>query len=106
MRRIEHVMKALAAFGLFVGLVVGCATMQSEDFGTLRVDCNVPEAAVLLDDQLVGRAADLHKQAKTLRPGFYRVEIQSPGYYSYFTEIDVPEGGQAAVKADLHPTLD
>ena len=106
MRKIDNVLKAIALFALVLGFVAGCATMQAEAFGSLRVDCNVPGAAVLLDDQLIGKAADLHKDAKSLAPGFYRVEIQSPGYYSYVTEVDVPEGGQAAVKADLHPLLD
>jgi hypothetical protein len=106
MRRSESAMKLLSVFVLVLGYAMGCATLQSEDFGTLHVECNVPDAAVLVDDQLVGRARDLDKKDKTLRPGFYRIEIQSPGYYSYFAEINVPDGGQAAVKAELHPVLD
>jgi hypothetical protein len=99
-------MKLFSVLVLVLGLAMGCATLQAEDFGTLHVECNVPEAAVLVDDQLIGRASDLHKKDKTLRPGFYRIEVQSPGYYSYFTEINVPESGQAAVKAELHPVID
>lgn len=87
-------------------LNVGCATLHSEGSGTLRVECNVPEAAVLLDDAVFGHVAELGKQDKALRPGFYRVEIRHPSYYSYFTEVTVPEGGAVAVKAELHPLLD
>lgn len=93
---------AVAVFGV----VIGCATMKPEAAGTLHVQCNVPDAAVLLDDAVVGRASDLAKTGKSLRPGFYRVELRHPGYYSYFAEIDVPEGGATAVKAELHPLLD
>jgi hypothetical protein len=89
-----------------IAVVVGCATMKPEAAGTLKVQCNVADAAVLLDDVVVGRASDLGKTGKSLLPGFYRVELRHPGYYSYFAEVDVPEGGATAVKAELHPLLD
>lgn len=105
-------MKVLASFVALVGLVglfglaPGCATMRPESAAMLHVECNVPDAAVLLDDVLIGRASDLKKADKAISPGFYRVELRHPGYYSYFTEITVAEDGAAAVKADLHPLLD
>jgi hypothetical protein len=99
-------MKLLAISVVVILLSLGCATMKSEGAASLHLDCNVPDAAVLLDDALVGRAADLGKNDKVIRAGFYRVEIRHPGYHSYFTEITVAEGGVAAVKADLHPLLD
>jgi len=37
---------------------------------TLRVECNVPDAAVLLDDVLLGRASELRKNDKFIRPAF------------------------------------
>jgi hypothetical protein len=100
-------MKALAVV-VMLGLLlnVGCASLHSEGSATLRVECNVPEAAVLLDDTVLGRAAELAKHDKFIRPGFYRVEIRHPSHYSYFTEITVAEGGTAAIKAELHPLLD
>ena len=99
-------MKQLAISVVVILLSLGCATMKSEGAATLHLDCNVPDAAVLLDDALVGRAADLSKNDKAIRAGFYRVEIRHPGYHSFFTEITVAEGGVASVKADLHPLLD
>jgi len=99
-------MKALAVSVVVILLCFGCATMKSEGAATLHVDCNVPDAAVLLDDGLIGRVSDLAKKDKVIRAGFYRVEIRHPQYHSYFTEITVAEGGVAAVKAALHPLLD
>ncbi|HEX7508283.1 MAG TPA: PEGA domain-containing protein [Polyangia bacterium] len=99
-------MKPLAISVVVILLFWGCATMKSEGAATLHLDCNVPDAAVLLDDALVGRAAELSKNDKVIRAGFYRVEIRHPGYHSFFTEITVAEGGVARVKADLHPLLD
>jgi len=104
--RIVEIMKAFAFSVVVVLLSFGCATMKSEGAASLHVDCNVPDAAVLLDDALVGRVAELAKKDKIIRAGFYRVEIRHPQYHSYFTEITAVEGGVAAVKADLHPLLD
>jgi hypothetical protein len=99
-------MKALAISVVMILLSIGCATMKSEGAATLHLDCNVPDAAVLLDDALVGRVADIMRKDKVIHAGFYRVEIRHPGYHSYFTEVNVAEGGVAAVKAELHPLLD
>jgi hypothetical protein len=99
-------MKALSVVILGLLPCLGCASMHAEERATVRVQCNVPEAAVLLDDDVVGRAAELAKKDKVVRAGFYRVEIRHPSYYPYFTEINVPEGGAATVKAELHPLLD
>jgi protein-S-isoprenylcysteine O-methyltransferase Ste14 len=103
--RIGEIMKALFVVGcLVVGL--GCATLRTEETAMLRVECNVPGAAVLLDDAVWGRVAQAAKQDKPIRPGFYRLEIRHPGYYSYFGEFTVDEGDTAQVKAELHPLLD
>ncbi|MBN2574783.1 MAG: PEGA domain-containing protein [Deltaproteobacteria bacterium] len=98
--------KALVVVFVALSFCLGCAAMDLEAAGTLTVECNVPEAGVLLDDEVVGRASDLEKAGKSLRPGFYRVELQHPDYYSHFAEIYVPEGGATTVKAELHPRLD
>jgi hypothetical protein len=94
----------LASLGLASS--VGCATLHSEGSANLQVRCNVADAAVLLDDAVVGRAAELAKHDKAISPGFYRVEIRHPSYYPYYTEINVVEGGSVVVKAELHPLLD
>jgi len=98
-------MKRLFGAVLLV-VFAGCATMGAEPAGTLKLECNVPDAALLLDDEVVGRAGEIGKTGKSLRPGFYRVELRHPGYYPYLAEIDVPEGGATALKAELHPLLD
>jgi hypothetical protein len=98
-------MKALFLVGC-LALGLGCATLRTEETAMLRVECNVPEAAVLLDDAVWGRVAEAAKKDKPIRPGFYRIEIRHPGYYPYFGEITVDEGDTATVKAELHPLLD
>ncbi len=97
-------MKALLVVVCFV-VALGCATLHSEGSAMLRVECNVPDAAVLLDDAVWARVADVAKKDKPVRPGFYRVEIRHPGYYPYFGELTVGEDDSAVLKAELHPLL-
>jgi hypothetical protein len=99
-------MRAVFIVVAALGMLVGCATMKQEAPGLLRIECNVADAAVVIDDAVVGRASEVGKPGKSLAPGFYRVELRHPGYYSHFVEVTVPEEGVATVKAELHPQLD
>ncbi|MGB8298599.1 MAG: hypothetical protein WCG85_24500 [Polyangia bacterium] len=99
-------MKSFALVLFAVSILVGCASLRSEGSVVFRVECNVPDAAVLLDDVPMGRASQWTKPDRFIRPGFYRVEIRHPSYYSHFEEITVADGGSALVKADLHPLLE
>jgi hypothetical protein len=82
-----------------------CATLRRPT-ASFAVRCNVPEAAVLVDDVLVGRASEWAPPGRPIRPGFHRVELRHPGYFSHYSEVDLPTGGQATVSAELHPLLD
>jgi hypothetical protein len=99
-------MKSIAIVLFTVSLFAACASLKSEGSVAFRVECNVPDALVLLDDVLMGRAAEWAKPGRLIRPGFYRVEIRHPNYYSHFEEITVADGGSATVKAELHPLLE
>jgi hypothetical protein len=99
-------MKSIVTVLLALTLFVGCASLKSEGSVAFRVQCNVPEAAVLLDDVPMGHASQWTKPDRFIRPGFYRVEVRHPNYYSHFQEITVADGGSAVVKAELHPLLE
>ena len=58
------------------------------------------------DDVLVGSARDWAKDGKSIRAGFHRLEIRHPGYYSFFQEVELPEGSHAAVSAQLRPIIE
>jgi PEGA domain len=90
---------ALAAAG-------GCA--HSLPYGAVgfRVDSNVPDATIWVDDVLIGKAADWAKDGLHIRAGFHRIEVRHPGYYSFFQEIELPEGSQTLVRADLRQLLE
>ena len=99
-------MKTLMLVLFAVTLFASCASLKSEGSVAFRVECNVPDAAVLLDGVIMGRASQWAKPDRFIRPGFYRVEIRHPSYYSHFEEITVADGGSALVKADLHSLLE
>jgi hypothetical protein len=97
-------MRALVA-GLCLALLSCAHTMQGGQVA-FRVESNVGDATVWIDDVLVGKASDWANDGRHIRPGFHRVEIRSPGYYSVYQEIEQPDGGRIAVKANLHPLLE
>jgi hypothetical protein len=99
-------MKRVARLALLCAALAACAHAPAGAAATLRVDSNVPEATVWIDDQLVGKASDFASGARRVRAGFHRIEVRSPGYYSVFQEIEPVDGGSAVVKAELRPLLD
>ncbi|HVR62630.1 MAG TPA: PEGA domain-containing protein [Polyangia bacterium] len=89
----------------FVLLASACATSLATVGVAFRVESNVPDATIWIDDVLVGRVADWQRQGRYIRPGFHRVEIRHPDYYSYFAEIEPAAGTQTSLRAQLHPLL-
>jgi hypothetical protein len=82
---------------------LGCATIGSGVASVpLRVEVNVVDATVWIDDHLAGSAMALSKPGTRLRVGFHRVEIRHPAYYSFFTEIKPAVGDDVVVRAQLH----
>ena len=86
--------------------LVACAHGIGGAGVALRVDANVPDATVWVDDVLIGKVSDWTSDDRHIRAGFHRVEIRHPGFYSYFQEIELPEGSRAIVKADLRPLIE
>ena len=98
---------AIARLTLAAALALGsCAHVVPSGAVGFRVESNVPDATVWIDDILVGKTADWAKDGRHIKAGFHRVEIRHPGYYSFFQEIELPEGSQAVVKADLRQLIE
>ncbi|HEY8925631.1 MAG TPA: PEGA domain-containing protein [Polyangia bacterium] len=90
-----------AALALAPGLA--CTTMGAAgDSVALRVETNVPDAIVWVDDRLVGTAASLTSSGTRLRVGFHRIEVRHPSHYSFFTEVDPKRGEDVVIRAQLH----
>jgi hypothetical protein len=97
---------ALAGAALLAAVVTGGCAAPRVPGGNFQVECNVPEAALLIDDVLVGRCSEWAPPGRAIRPGWHRVEIRHPGYYSHYAEIELREGGGASLRAHLHPLLE
>src|SRR5699024_9527490 len=92
----------LLAFLLLAG-GGGCTTMSAAgDSVAFRVETNVPDAMVWVDDHLVGTAASLVSSGTRLRVGFHRIELRHPSHYSFFAEVDPKKGEDVLLRAPLH----
>jgi hypothetical protein len=101
--------RAHQLLGVFAAMMIGllsCATWKSTDAIALRVDCNVPDATLWVDDVLVGTVANWKGEGKFIRSGFHRLEVRHPGHYSHFQEVDLPSGGKLVVTAKLEPLVE
>ena len=88
---------------IFLAPGLACTTMGAAgESVALRVETNVPDAIVWVDDRLVGTAASLVSSGTRLRVGFHRIEIRHPSHYSFFTEVDPKRGEDVVVRAQLH----
>ena len=97
---------AIALSGVFLALLVAsCATIRPP-VATLAVRCNVPEASVVIDDIPLGPAARWAPPGQPIPPGFHRIEVRHPSYYSHYAEVQLSAGGSSAIAIDLHPLLD
>jgi len=106
MTRVVSWLRAVIAAAALCFLVAGCAHTLEPGAVGVRVECNIPDASVYIDDLMVGNAAEWKKEGHQIRAGFHRIEIRAPGYYSFFQEIELPSGGHAVVNANLREVLD
>lgn len=96
----------LAAAALFVLLAASCAHGIGADAIAFRVECNVPDATLLVDDVLVGRVSDWKNDGRHIRAGFHRIEVRHPNYYSFFQEVELPGGSRVVVDAKLRELIE
>jgi hypothetical protein len=96
----------LVTFLLGATVVAGCAHTLSSGAVGVRVECNVPDASVWIDDLLAGSAKEWKSEGHQIRAGFHRIEVRHPGYFTFFQEVDLPPGSQTVVNAKLRELLD
>jgi hypothetical protein len=86
-------------------LLAACHGVSAPAIG-FRVESNVPDATVVVDDVPIGTTHDWSAPGRQIHAGFHRVEVRHPGYYSFFQEIDLPAGQVAVVNAQLHELVE
>jgi hypothetical protein len=96
----------LLAAALFALATVSCAHGLGENAIALRVQCNVADATLWVDDVLVGKVTDWKGDGKHIKAGFHRIEVRHPNYYSFFQEVELPGGSRVVVDAKLRELIE
>jgi hypothetical protein len=98
--------RVLLAAALFTLTVTSCAHTLDANAIAMRVECNVPDATLWVDDVLVGKVTDWKGDGKRIRAGFHRIEVRHPSYYSFFQEVELPGGSNVVVNAKLRELIE
>ena len=102
-KTLRSMLVAAALFALAAG---SCAHGLGDNAIAFRVECNVPDATVWVDDVLVGKVGDWKSEGKHIRAGFHRIEVRHPNYYSFFQEVELPGGSHVVVNAKLRELIE
>jgi hypothetical protein len=102
----NQVHRLLLAGALFLVSAVSCAHTLDANAIAFKVQCDVPDATVWVDDVLVGKVADWKGDGKHIRAGFHRIEVRHPNYYSFFQEVELPGGSHVVVNAKLRELIE
>lgn len=91
-----------AEVGLGPARVLQLLAKQGAFMALLRVDANVRDAYVFLDDaERLRPEWGTTPHAELVQPGRHRLSIEAPGYQPFVTEVVLPEGGERRVTARL-----
>ena len=105
---VQRMVLGTALFALAASMMLtmsSCAHTLDANAIAFRVECNVPDATVWVDDVLVGKVTDW-KSDKPIRAGFHRIEVRHPSYYSFFQEVELPGGSHVVVNAKLRELIE
>ncbi len=74
-----------------VVLAAGCVSSAPKTV-SLRLEGNVDDAQVTIDDQLLGSVALVEKKGVALPPGQHRITVEKPGFFPHDELVTVKEG--------------
>ena len=78
--------------------VASVPTEEQPEYGTLKIQCNVADASVLLDGETLGKASQVFKR---LKPGTRNIVIQADGYQEIAQVVNVVAGQTTELTANL-----
>lgn len=77
---------------VFLAATLSACVSGAPKTTSLRIDGNVDDASVTIDDQLVGSVKVIEKRGVALPPGRHRISIEKPGFFPHDQLVDVKEG--------------
>lgn len=102
MRRSLDLALSAALSGLAL-VVAACAGTPPNT--SLKVSGAVGDAAVTIDDQLIGTLKFVEKHGVSLPPGRHRVTVEKPGYFPYDKLVEAA-GSPVSIEVVLEPIPD
>jgi hypothetical protein len=86
--------RAPLAFALIVCLSA-CAPANgpSKETVSLRLQGNLPDATVIIDDQDLGSLAFVQSRGVALPIGVHRISVTAPGYFPWDRAVEAKPGG-------------
>lgn len=89
----------LLTFSLALGLAAcGAATQRP---GGVRVETNVPDAILLVDEETRGPVRAYEREYVRLPPGAHRLLLEHPDYFTEYIDINVVENMGMAVRLEM-----
>jgi hypothetical protein len=88
---------------ILAGLVLGCASAPPNS--SLKMSGAMGDAAVTIDDQLIGTLKYIEKHGVSLAPGKHRLTVEKSGYFPYDKLVEAT-GGPIRVEVVLDPIPD
>jgi len=85
-----------AAFALVLALgLSACAPAKgaSRETVSLRLQGNLPDATVVIDDQNLGSLAFVQSRGVALPIGVHRISVTAPGYFPWDRAVEAKHGG-------------
>ncbi|MFO0553990.1 MAG: PEGA domain-containing protein [Polyangiaceae bacterium] len=92
--------KLAAVLGLLLVSSIGCTSKATV---SLRLDGNIDDASVTIDDQDLGSVSFVEKRGVALPIGQHRVTIKKTGFFPYDEIVDAKEG---SAPIQLHVELE
>lgn len=96
-------MRALVPAFVLALLASGCAGAAPNT--SLKVSGEMGDAAVTIDDQLIGTLKFVEKHGVSLPPGKHRLTVEKPGYFPFDKLVDA-SGSPVGVEVVLEPIPD
>jgi hypothetical protein len=86
--------------------VVSCASLRFGGAAALKIDCDVPDAALYVDDIFLGRAAEWNVDGRFVKAGLHRFELRHPDYFTHYEEQLLERGDAVLLRIRMHRQLD
>ncbi len=80
--------------------LAGCAATRPR-VGGVRVEINVPEATLIVDEEVRGPVRAYERDYLRLPPGPHRLTFEHPDYFTEYVEVDVVENMGMAVRLEM-----